>query len=131
MAQYAFIRVCGSPVEFAGLPPDSTTLRLFPGTWIARFFGGARIFHGAGILGRTRILGRAGILCGTRVFRRTRISSGLGPGWKSERECEKKRGHIVVNDFLEVPGYPEVWAAGHCAPCDWSQNEAALPPYGL
>jgi NADH dehydrogenase len=29
--------------------------------------------------------------------------------------CEKERGRIVVNEFLEVPGRPGVWALGDCA----------------
>ncbi len=29
--------------------------------------------------------------------------------------CEKVRGRVVVNEFLEVPGYPGLWAAGDCA----------------
>lgn len=29
--------------------------------------------------------------------------------------CQKERGRIVVNDFLEVPNYPGLWALGDCA----------------
>jgi NADH dehydrogenase len=29
--------------------------------------------------------------------------------------CRKERGRIVVDQFLEVPGYPGVWAVGDCA----------------
>jgi NADH dehydrogenase len=29
--------------------------------------------------------------------------------------CQKERGRVVVNEFLEVPGYPGVWALGDCA----------------
>lgn len=29
--------------------------------------------------------------------------------------CKKERGKIVVNEYLEVPGYPGVWAVGDCA----------------
>ncbi|MEE9521363.1 MAG: FAD-dependent oxidoreductase [candidate division NC10 bacterium] len=29
--------------------------------------------------------------------------------------CGKERGRIVVDEFLEVPGYPGVWAVGDCA----------------
>jgi NADH:ubiquinone reductase (H+-translocating) len=29
--------------------------------------------------------------------------------------CQKELGRVVVNEFLEVPGYPGVWALGDCA----------------
>ncbi len=29
--------------------------------------------------------------------------------------CEKNRGKIVVNEYLEVPGHPGLWAVGDCA----------------
>jgi len=29
--------------------------------------------------------------------------------------CKKDRGRIVVNEYLEVPDYPGVWAVGDCA----------------
>src|SRR5262249_18166718 len=29
--------------------------------------------------------------------------------------CNKERGRIVVNEFLEVPEYPGIWALGDCA----------------
>jgi NADH:ubiquinone reductase (H+-translocating) len=29
--------------------------------------------------------------------------------------CKKERDRIVANEYLEVPGYPGVWAAGDCA----------------
>jgi NADH:ubiquinone reductase (H+-translocating) len=29
--------------------------------------------------------------------------------------CPKERGRIVVNQFLQVPDWPDVWAAGDCA----------------
>jgi NADH dehydrogenase len=29
--------------------------------------------------------------------------------------CRKERDRIVANEYLEVPGYPGVWAAGDCA----------------
>lgn len=32
-----------------------------------------------------------------------------------ELPCKKERGRIVVNEYLEVPGYPGVWALGDCA----------------
>jgi NADH dehydrogenase len=29
--------------------------------------------------------------------------------------CEKDKGRLKVNEFLEIPGFPNVWAAGDCA----------------
>ena len=29
--------------------------------------------------------------------------------------CAKERGRIVVNQFLQVPDWPDVWAVGDCA----------------
>jgi NADH dehydrogenase len=33
----------------------------------------------------------------------------------SSLPCAKERGRIVVNQFLRVPDWPDVWAAGDCA----------------
>lgn len=33
----------------------------------------------------------------------------------SALQCRKERGRIVVNEYLEVPEYPGVWAVGDCA----------------
>src|SRR5438128_9017708 len=33
----------------------------------------------------------------------------------SSLPCTKERGRIVVNQFLRVPGWPNVWAVGDCA----------------
>jgi NADH:quinone reductase (non-electrogenic) len=29
--------------------------------------------------------------------------------------CQKDRGRLVVNEYMEVPGFPGVWALGDCA----------------
>jgi NADH:quinone reductase (non-electrogenic) len=42
--------------------------------------------------------------------------------------CKKERGRIVVNDFLEVPGYPGVWALGDCAFITDKKTGSAYPP---
>jgi NADH dehydrogenase len=42
--------------------------------------------------------------------------------------CKKDRGRIVVNDFLEVPGYPGVWALGDCAFITDKKTGFAYPP---
>ncbi len=33
----------------------------------------------------------------------------------SELPCQRDRGRLCVNEFLEVPGWPGVWALGDCA----------------
>ncbi len=42
--------------------------------------------------------------------------------------CAKDRGRIVVNEFLEVPGYPGVWALGDCASVPDRQTGHPYPP---
>jgi NADH dehydrogenase len=42
--------------------------------------------------------------------------------------CKKERGRIAVNDFLEVPGYPGVWALGDCAFITDKKTGSAYPP---
>jgi NADH dehydrogenase len=42
--------------------------------------------------------------------------------------CEKKRGKIVVNEYLEVPGWPGVWAVGDCAHILDPKTGGAYPP---
>src|SRR5947209_2528791 len=29
--------------------------------------------------------------------------------------CQKEGGRVLVNEFLQIPGWPEVWAVGDCA----------------
>ena len=42
--------------------------------------------------------------------------------------CKKDRGRIVVSDFLEVPGFPGVWALGDCAFITDKKTGSAYPP---
>lgn len=42
--------------------------------------------------------------------------------------CKKERGRITVNEFLEVPGYPGVWALGDCAFIADKKTGSAYPP---
>ncbi len=42
--------------------------------------------------------------------------------------CEKARGRIVVNPFLEVVGWPGVWALGDCAAVPDASTGRASPP---
>jgi len=41
---------------------------------------------------------------------------------------EKKQGRIVVDDYLEVPQYPGVWAAGDCAYISDKEKNKSYPP---
>ena len=42
--------------------------------------------------------------------------------------CKKERNRIVVNDFLEVPDYSGVWAAGDCAHIIDYKTKKPCPP---
>ena len=42
--------------------------------------------------------------------------------------CAKERGRIVVNEFLEVAGYPGVWALGDCAHIIDYKSHKPCPP---
>jgi NADH:ubiquinone reductase (H+-translocating) len=42
--------------------------------------------------------------------------------------CKKERGRIVVNPFLEVVGWPGVWAVGDCAAVPDASTGRASPP---
>ena len=42
--------------------------------------------------------------------------------------CKKERGRIAVDEFLQVPGFPGVWALGDCAFIPDKKTGAAYPP---
>jgi NADH:quinone reductase (non-electrogenic) len=42
--------------------------------------------------------------------------------------CRKEKGRIVVDPFLEVPGFPGVWAVGDCAWILDSKSAQPCPP---
>ena len=42
--------------------------------------------------------------------------------------CRKERGRLVVNEFLEVPDWPGVWALGDCAAIPNRQTGKPYPP---
>jgi NADH dehydrogenase len=54
---------------------------------------------------------------GTRIPTKTLIATiGATPNpTLLALPCKKERGRIVVNEFLEVPDYPGLWALGDCA----------------
>lgn len=42
--------------------------------------------------------------------------------------CESEKGRIVVNEYMEVPGWPGVWALGDCAIVPDPKTGKAYPP---
>jgi len=54
---------------------------------------------------------------GTAVKARTLVwTAGTSPNpILQSLPCEKERGRLVVNEYMEVPGWPSVWALGDCA----------------
>src|SRR5437016_8083710 len=54
---------------------------------------------------------RVPIPCSTLVWTAGTVPSPL----ISLLPCAKERGRIVVNQFLQVPDWPDVWAVGDCA----------------
>lgn len=42
--------------------------------------------------------------------------------------CKKEQGRIVVNEYLEVPDYPGVWAVGDCAWVPDAKSGEPAPP---
>ncbi len=42
--------------------------------------------------------------------------------------CKKERGRIIVNEFLEVPDYPGLWALGDCAAVPDYKTGQPCPP---
>lgn len=54
---------------------------------------------------------------GTKIKTNTLLwTAGTSPNpLLSELPCEKERGKLLVNEYLEVKGWPGVWALGDCA----------------
>jgi NADH dehydrogenase len=42
--------------------------------------------------------------------------------------CEKDRGRLAVNEYMEVPGWPGVWALGDCAVVPDPRTRRPYPP---
>jgi NADH:ubiquinone reductase (H+-translocating) len=42
--------------------------------------------------------------------------------------CQKERGRLLVNEFLEVPEWPGVWALGDCALVPDGKTDTFYPP---
>ena len=74
--------------------------------------------------------GVAALSDGTRIPAETLIwTAGITPNpMLAGLPCEKHLGRIVVNRFLEVPGYPGVWALGDCARVPDAAQGSSCPP---
>jgi NADH:quinone reductase (non-electrogenic) len=67
---------------------------------------------------------------GSAIRTRTLIwTAGTSPNPLLERlPCAKERGRLLVNEFLEVPEWPGVWALGDCALVPDRQSGKFCPP---
>ena len=67
---------------------------------------------------------------GTTITSRTLIwTAGTSPNPLLETlPCSKERGRILVNEYLEVPEWPGVWALGDCAMVPDRKTGRAHPP---
>jgi NADH dehydrogenase len=67
---------------------------------------------------------------GTIIPARTVIwTAGTSPHpLVGELPCNRERGRISVNEFLEVPGWPGVWALGDCALIPNRRTNGFQPP---
>ncbi|CAM3987877.1 NAD(P)/FAD-dependent oxidoreductase [Corallococcus sp. ZKHCc1 1396] len=68
---------------------------------------------------------------GTRVPTKTVVwTAGVTPpSLLASLPCEKERGRIKVNERMEVPGFPGVWALGDCASVpDLTNGGRPCPP---
>lgn len=56
-------------------------------------------------------------------------TAGVSPNpLLSMLECSKERGRLITNEFLEVEGWPGVWALGDCAAVPDSSTGKSCPP---
>jgi NADH dehydrogenase len=65
---------------------------------------------------------------GTAIRTRTLVwTAGTSPNPLLARlPCARERGRVRVNEFMEVPGWPGVWAVGDCA---WIPDPRTSQPY--
>jgi NADH dehydrogenase len=67
---------------------------------------------------------------GSAILTKTLVwTAGTSPNPLLEKlPCPKERGRILVNEFLEVPDWPGVWALGDCALVPDRQTGKFCPP---
>ncbi len=67
---------------------------------------------------------------GTRIPTANLVwTAGTAPNPLLERlACKKDRGRVVVDEFLQVPGWPGVWGLGDCACVPDTRSGGAYPP---
>jgi NADH dehydrogenase len=67
---------------------------------------------------------------GTVVKARTLVwTAGTSPNpILQSLPCERERGRLVVNEYMEVPGWPSVWAVGDCAIVPDRRTGRPYPP---
>jgi NADH:ubiquinone reductase (H+-translocating) len=67
---------------------------------------------------------------GSAIPTRTLVwTAGTSPNPLLEKlPCSKERGRLLVNEFLEVPEWPGVWALGDCALVPDRQSGKFCPP---
>ncbi|MFO0698155.1 MAG: NAD(P)/FAD-dependent oxidoreductase [Nitrospira sp.] len=67
---------------------------------------------------------------GTSVTTNTLVwTAGISPhALLDTLPCPKAKGRVLVNEYLEVPGWPGVWALGDCALVPDSRTGAFHPP---
>ena len=67
---------------------------------------------------------------GTKIRTKTLVwTAGTSPNPLLETlPCQKERGRLVVNEYMEVPDWPGVWALGDCAVIPDKKTGKAYPP---
>jgi NADH dehydrogenase len=67
---------------------------------------------------------------GSAILTKTLVwTAGTSPNPLLEKlPCPKERGRLLVNEFLEVPDWPGVWALGDCALVPDRQTGKFCPP---
>ena len=105
------------------LPPD-----------LAKFSQGLLQRRGVEILFKTRLVGASADYAllggGDKIATKTLVStapSAPNP-LVAALPCKKEGGGIVLNEYLEVPEYPGVWAVGDCARVPDPKTGQSYPP---
>src|SRR5499433_3749897 len=101
---------------------------------LAEFAQRLLIKRGVEIRLNTRLAGataEAALLAGgDRITTRTLVSTvpSMPNPLVAMLDCKKDRGRIVVDEHLELPDHPGVWAAGDCASITDAKSKEPAPP---